>query len=388
MLHNKWKEAHYYIPHWSIIPFLSQVSQSLCCILCLRWWWKAQWHVFPVPSPPALLPPSPGSSTKAHYRFRQTGTTCLHFLQNLLFFPVMNSVNCELPWFVPRITVLPNGVLQIHNVQLDDAGQYRCVATNIGSRLKSREATLTVTKGKETTLTGICEHRREQQPIILYRKCWICLFSFSCKGAGPKPRQRPRIIAGPQNVTVSVHQTVVLECVATGNPCPIISWSRADSKPIDVYNAKVLGNGNLVITDVSSKHSGVYLCRATTPGTRNYTIAAANLTVQGTLNFEAVILHHYLLSAYVHFNTRTAFADVNTCTYVSVLWVNEWEAVDCILSTFFQICFSTTNHCWETWEPNPSKSRHCKVYVPSWGSAPTSHQLAKEWGRGSLKWKD
>lgn len=71
--------------------------------------------------------------------------------------------------------------------------------------------------------------------------------------------------------------------MATGNPWPIISWSRADSKPIDVYNAKVLGNGNLVITDVSSKHSGVYLCRATTPGTRNYTIAAANLTVLGKL---------------------------------------------------------------------------------------------------------
>uniref|UniRef100_A0A3Q3WNT7 Protogenin n=1 Tax=Mola mola TaxID=94237 RepID=A0A3Q3WNT7_MOLML len=150
-----------------------------------------------------------------------------------------------LPLQTDRITVLPNGVLQIHNVQLEDAGEYRCMATNIGSRLKSREATLTVNRG-----------------------------------VSPKPRQRPRIIAGPQNVTVSLHQTVVLECVATGNPWPIISWSRADSKPIDVYNAKVLGNGNLVISDVNSKHSGVYLCRATTPGTRNYTIAAANLTVQ------------------------------------------------------------------------------------------------------------
>ncbi|KAI4825996.1 hypothetical protein KUCAC02_021655 [Chaenocephalus aceratus] len=150
-----------------------------------------------------------------------------------------------LPLKTERITVLPNGVLQIHNVRLEDAGQYQCVATNIGSRLKSREATLTVNQG-----------------------------------AGPKPRQRPIIIAGPQNVSVSLHQTVVLECVATGNPYPIISWSRADRKPIDVYNAKVLGNGNLVISDVNPKHSGVYLCRATTPGTRNYTLAAANITVQ------------------------------------------------------------------------------------------------------------
>lgn len=101
--------------------------------------------------------------------------TCLHIVSNSLFFydmskiaaapklccfPVMNSLNCMLLWSVPRITVLPNGVLQIHHVQLDDAGQYRCVATNIGSHLKSREATLTVTEGKETTLTGLREHRR------------------------------------------------------------------------------------------------------------------------------------------------------------------------------------------------------------------------------------
>ncbi|XP_061825262.2 protogenin B-like [Nerophis lumbriciformis] len=150
-----------------------------------------------------------------------------------------------LPLQTDRITVLPNGVLQIHSVQLKDAGRYRCVATNIGSRLKSREAKLTF-----------------------------------IQDAGAEIRRRPRIIAGPQNLTVSLHQTVVLECLATGNPWPIISWSRADSKPIDVYKAKVLGNGNLIITDVNSKHSGVYLCRATTPGTRNYTIAAANLTVQ------------------------------------------------------------------------------------------------------------
>ncbi|TWW76027.1 protogenin B-like [Takifugu flavidus] len=150
-----------------------------------------------------------------------------------------------LPLHTERITVLPNGVLQIHNVQPEDGGRYRCVATNAGGRLKSKEAALTVRRGPHY-----------------------------------KPRQRPRIIAGPQNVTASLRQTVVLECVATGNPSPIISWSRADSKPIDVYNAKVLGNGNLVIADVTAKHGGVYLCRATTPGTRNHTVAAANLTVQ------------------------------------------------------------------------------------------------------------
>lgn len=69
--------------------------------------------------------------------------------------------------------------------------------------------------------------------------------------------------------------------MATGNPKPIISWSRADSKSIDVYNTQVLGNGNLIITDIQRKHGGIYMCRATTPGTRNYTVASANVTVLG-----------------------------------------------------------------------------------------------------------
>ncbi|KAM9366791.1 protogenin A [Symphorus nematophorus] len=149
-----------------------------------------------------------------------------------------------LPLTTERITVLPSGVLQIHGVQRADAGNYRCIATNIASRRRSTEAILTVTPAPS-----------------------------------PQLPQRPRIIAGPQNISVSLHQNAILECMATGNPRPIISWSRADSKSIDVYNTKVLGNGNLIITDIKPQHGGVYMCRATTPGTRNYTVASANVTV-------------------------------------------------------------------------------------------------------------
>ncbi|KAG7324116.1 hypothetical protein KOW79_012132 [Hemibagrus wyckioides] len=149
-----------------------------------------------------------------------------------------------LPLETERIAVLPNGVLQIHEVKPEDVGLYRCVASNAASQLKSREALLTV------------------KPV-----------------SGARPLMKPQIIAGPQNITASLHQTVVLECVAEGNPRPLVSWSRADSRPIDVFGVKVMGNGNLVISNVKAHHSGVYLCRATTPRTRNYTTAAANLTV-------------------------------------------------------------------------------------------------------------
>ncbi|XP_053573477.1 protogenin [Bombina bombina] len=155
-----------------------------------------------------------------------------------------------LPLAMDRITVLSKGVLQIYGVTQKDGGNYRCVATTFSTRRKSMEATLTVVPAKE-------------------------MGSF----------ERPVIIAAPQNTTASLHQTVTLECVATGNPKPIISWSRMDQKPIDVFNTRVLGNGNLIISDLKLQHAGVYICRATTPRTRNYTVAIATVTVLAPPSF-------------------------------------------------------------------------------------------------------
>ncbi|XP_056621478.1 protogenin A [Triplophysa dalaica] len=155
-----------------------------------------------------------------------------------------------LPLATERIAVLPGGILQIQGVEREDAGSYRCVATNIASRRKSSEAVLTVT-------------------------------------AAPSSRvpQRPCIVAVPQNLTIAIRSSALLECMATGSPRPLISWSRADHKSIDVHNTKVLGNGNLLISDIKPQHAGVYFCRATTPGTRNFTLAAANITVLAPPSF-------------------------------------------------------------------------------------------------------
>lgn len=58
---------------------------------------------------------------------------------------------------------------------------------------------------------------------------------------------------------------------------------QTDHRSIDVFNTRVLGNGNLMISDVKVQHAGIYVCRATTPGTRNYTVATAMLTVLGKI---------------------------------------------------------------------------------------------------------
>ncbi|XP_061684452.1 immunoglobulin superfamily DCC subclass member 3 isoform X2 [Syngnathoides biaculeatus] len=148
-----------------------------------------------------------------------------------------------------RYTLLPMGILQVTGVRQEDVGVFRCFATNIANTRYSHEAILNVTGGAVRTY---------KEPVIL---------------------------SGPQNLTITVHQTAILECIATGNPKPIVSWSRLDGRSIGVEGIQVLGTGNLMISDVSLQHSGVYVCAANRPGTRMRRTALGRLVVQAPPEF-------------------------------------------------------------------------------------------------------
>uniref|UniRef100_A0A8D1GSD4 Immunoglobulin superfamily DCC subclass member 4 n=1 Tax=Sus scrofa TaxID=9823 RepID=A0A8D1GSD4_PIG len=144
-----------------------------------------------------------------------------------------------------RLITLPNGVLQILDVQEDDAGSYRCVATNSAHQHISQEALLRVARRGSLLSTGV-------QDVV--------------------------IVAAPENTTVVSGQSVVMECVASADPTPIVSWVRQDGKPIST-DVIVLGRTNLLITSAQPRHSGVYVCRANKPRTRDFATAAAELRV-------------------------------------------------------------------------------------------------------------
>uniref|UniRef100_A0A3B4XIP5 Immunoglobulin superfamily DCC subclass member 3-like n=1 Tax=Seriola lalandi dorsalis TaxID=1841481 RepID=A0A3B4XIP5_SERLL len=148
-----------------------------------------------------------------------------------------------------RYTLLPMGILQVTGVRQADAGVFRCVAANPANTRYSHEAMLNVTGGASR----------------IYKE--------------------PFILSGPQNLTLTVHQTAILECIATGNPKPIVSWSRLDGRSIGVEGIQVLGTGNLMISDVSLQHSGVYVCAANRPGTRMRRTALGRLVVQAPPEF-------------------------------------------------------------------------------------------------------
>ncbi|XP_031432808.1 immunoglobulin superfamily DCC subclass member 3 [Clupea harengus] len=148
-----------------------------------------------------------------------------------------------------RYTLLPTGILQITAVRKADMGFYRCMAVNSANVRYSHEAQFTVT------------------------------------AAGSRSYKDPVILSGPQNLTINVHQTAILECIATGNPRPIVSWSRLDGRSIGVEGIQVLGTGNLMISDVSLQHSGVYVCSANRPGSRMRRTALGRLVVQAPPEF-------------------------------------------------------------------------------------------------------
>ncbi|XP_049921318.1 immunoglobulin superfamily DCC subclass member 3 isoform X2 [Epinephelus moara] len=148
-----------------------------------------------------------------------------------------------------RYTLLPTGVLQITGVREEDSGKFCCVAHNSAGVKHSTEALLTVS------------------------------------GSQSSVYKEPMIVVGPENLTLTVHQTAILECVATGYPRPIVSWSRLDGRPIGVEGIQVLGTGNLMISDVGVQHSGVYVCAANKPGTRVRRTAQGRLVVQAPAEF-------------------------------------------------------------------------------------------------------
>ncbi|OXB56883.1 hypothetical protein ASZ78_013391 [Callipepla squamata] len=117
-----------------------------------------------------------------------------------------------------RIQQLDNGSLAIYGTVNEDAGDYKCVATNDGGVVE-RSLTLTL--------------------------------------HGP-----PVITIEPAGTTIEAGATAMLNCQASGEPPPAIKWSRQGHPLVSDDRVTVLSNGSLHISAARKEDTSEYECVA------------------------------------------------------------------------------------------------------------------------------
>ncbi|XP_054253393.1 muscle, skeletal receptor tyrosine-protein kinase isoform X1 [Indicator indicator] len=136
-----------------------------------------------------------------------------------------------------RIAVLDSGSLRIHNVQREDAGQYRCAAKNSLGTAYSKPATVVVE-----------------------------VFA--------------RILKAPESQNITFGSVVILQCTATGLPVPTVTW---------LENGKAVSAGSIVesvkdrVVDsrlqVYVTRPGLFTCLATNKHSKTFGAAKAAATI-------------------------------------------------------------------------------------------------------------
>uniref|UniRef100_A0A665U641 receptor protein-tyrosine kinase n=1 Tax=Echeneis naucrates TaxID=173247 RepID=A0A665U641_ECHNA len=142
-----------------------------------------------------------------------------------------------------RITILDYGALKIHNIQREDAGQYRCVARNSFGLAFSKPVTIEV-----------------QAPA--------------------------RILRVPKEKRVVYGSKITLECNATGNPIPTITWlENGNTISGASVEETLVGEVILSVLKVTVKKSALYTCLASSrhSGGANTVKATASVTVAGSV---------------------------------------------------------------------------------------------------------
>ncbi|KAM8931068.1 hemicentin-1 [Pelodytes ibericus] len=118
-----------------------------------------------------------------------------------------------------RIKILSNNSLEIKSVNIKDAGQYNCYASNEGG-VATERIVLTV-----------------QDP--------------------------PKVVLEPKNTTFMKGREIKLKCSASGHPTPYIVWMHKDMFVRFSSRYILSQDGTFIIKNAMEKDSGVYKCLAT-----------------------------------------------------------------------------------------------------------------------------
>ncbi|XP_064860344.1 peroxidasin homolog isoform X2 [Oncorhynchus nerka] len=143
-----------------------------------------------------------------------------------------------------RLNLLEDGTLMIQDTRETDQGVYQCMAKNVAGEVKTSQVTL----------------RYFGAP------------------------SRPSFVIQPQNTEVLVGESITLECSATGQPQPRVSWTKGDRTPLPTdARINTTPSGGLFIQHVVQADEGQYTCFAS--NNLDTIQATAHIIVQATPQF-------------------------------------------------------------------------------------------------------
>ncbi|XP_057676324.1 protein turtle homolog B-like isoform X1 [Corythoichthys intestinalis] len=144
------------------------------------------------------------------------------------------------PEYAGRATLYGKSSLRIENVRSDDQGWYECKVLML-----------------------------EQQYNTFYNGSWVHL----TVNAPPTFTDTP-----PQYVEAKEGGSIVLSCIAFGNPKPSVSWLRDGNLLVTSAKYKVF-DGSLTVLSIAREDRGAYTCRAFSP--QGEAVHTTRLLVQG-----------------------------------------------------------------------------------------------------------
>ncbi|MGH0114390.1 UNVERIFIED_CONTAM: hypothetical protein FKN15_005872 [Acipenser sinensis] len=146
-----------------------------------------------------------------------------------------------------RLNLLEDGTLMIQDTRETDQGVYQCMAKNVAGEVMTSQVTL----------------RYFGAP------------------------SRPSFVIQPQNTEVLVGESVTLECSATGQPHPRISWTKGDRTPLPSDSRiAITSSGGLFIQNINQADGGQYTCFASNNVDTIH--ATAYIIVQATPQFTVI----------------------------------------------------------------------------------------------------
>jgi len=108
---------------------------------------------------------------------------------------------------------------------------------------------------------------------------------WTYRSVGAETLFPPRIVTAPRTRFLNLYQSLVLRCIASGNPQPTIAWFK-DGRRIPGESSPLL-----VIQEVEISDRGVYHCTATNTLGNDSSIPAV-ININGTYN---IVLYTFLL---------------------------------------------------------------------------------------------